>query len=380
MTTYFTEEHEAIRKAVREFVNKEIIPYVEEWEEATEFPLSVFKKLGELGILGIRYPEKYGGGGSDYFASIVFAEEVARCGMGSLPMALAVQTEMVPPTILEFGSEKQIEKYLVPALKGEKIAALAITEPNAGSDVAGIKTYAVQDGDSWIINGSKMFITNATRADFFVVVVKTSKDKGFDGVTLFFVDKDTPGFTVSKKLDKLGMRSSDTAELSFDDCRVPKENILGSVGQGFYHIMWELQGERLIGSAGGIAMAQHCLDIGIKYAQEREQFNKPLAKFQALRHRFADFASQIEALRQFIYSTAYKFQNKEYPVKEISMCKLLSAQIAFDTADFVLQIHGGYGYMMEYPIQRLWRDIRLYRIGGGTDEIMREIIAKQIGL
>jgi alkylation response protein AidB-like acyl-CoA dehydrogenase len=380
MSIYFTKEHEAIRKVVREFVEKEAAPFVEEWEEAGEFPREIFKRLGDLGILGIRCPEKYGGSEADYFSSLVIGEELARCGAGGMPMGVEVQMEMVIPTILQFGNEEQLDKYLTPAVKGDIITALAITEPNAGSDVAGIQTYAVRDGDHWVLNGSKMFITNGTRADVVIVVAKTERAKGYQGVTLFLVEKGTPGFTVSKKLDKLGMRSSDTAELSFSDCRIPHGNVLGKVGQGFYHIMWELQGERIIAAASAVAFAQQCLEMGIRYAQERIQFERPIAKFQVIRHRFAELAAQIEAVRQLVYHIGYRVQNKDYPVKEISMCKLLSSRVAFDTADFVLQVHGGYGYMTEYPIQRIWRDVRLYRIGAGTDEIMNEIIAKQLNI
>ncbi|MBS4020980.1 MAG: acyl-CoA dehydrogenase family protein [Dethiobacter sp.] len=380
MGMYFTQEHEVIRKSVREFIAREITPYMDEWEEAGEFPALIFKKLGDLGILGLRCPEKYGGIDADLFSALVIAEEMAQCGGAGLPMSIAVQSDMVIPTILKFGSEEQIERFLLPAIKGEIITALAITEPDAGSDVAGIKTFAVKDGDEWVINGSKMFITNGPRADVVIVVVKTEKAKGYLGVTLFLVEKGMPGFTVSKKLDKLGMRSSDTGELSFIDCRVPHSNVLGRVGEGFYHIMWELQGERVAAAAGAVAVAQYCLDMGIKYAKERVQFERPISKFQVIRHRFAELSAQLEAVRQFVYHMVYRIDNGEYPVKEISMCKLLSSRLAFEIADFVLQVHGGYGYMTEYPISRLWRDIRLYRIGAGTDEIMLEIISKQLNL
>lgn len=374
----FTEEHELFRDSVRKFVEKELAPHAEEWEEAEEFPNTVFTRMGELGFLGLRYPEKYGGQNCDFLFSIVLAEELGRSGMGSIGMAVAVQSEMATPPIHKFGTEEQKMKYLLPANQGKKIACLGITEPNAGSDVAAIQTTARRDGDQWVINGRKIFITNGVRADFIILVARTGEKKGYKGFSLFLVDKNTPGFTVTRKLDKVGMRSSDTAELLFEDCRVPASAMLGEEGRGFYHIMWELQGERIMGAANAVSRAQMAYELAVKYAQERVQFGKPLAHFQVTRHRLADMATEIEAARHLIYYCAWMFQNGEYPVKEISMAKLFAAQAAARVADAALQIHGGYGYMMEYPIQRYWRDIRLSRIGGGTDEIMKEIIANEV--
>ncbi|MFZ5631439.1 MAG: acyl-CoA dehydrogenase family protein [Bacillota bacterium] len=376
----FTEEHEAVRRTIRKFVDTEIAPHVEEWERQEYFADWVFPRMGELGFLSLRYPEKYGGAGGDYFMGIVLAEEMARCGVGGLPMAVAVQTDMATPPIMQFGTEEQIKKYLIPALKGRKVACLGITEPNAGSDVASIETRAVRDGDHWVINGRKIFITNGVRADFITLVAKTNPDLGYNGVSLFLVDKDTPGFTVTRKLKKLGMRCSDTAELLFEDCRVPAENLLGAENRGFHQIMWELQGERLIGAAGAVAGAQKTFEEALAYARQRTQFGKPLVKFQVIAHRLAEMATEIEAARQLVYSTARKFAAGEYPVQGISMCKLVGAQVGHRVADAALQIHGGYGYMMEYRVQRAWRDSRLNRIGGGTDEIMKEVIAKTLGL
>jgi alkylation response protein AidB-like acyl-CoA dehydrogenase len=374
----FTEEHELFRDSVRKYVEKELAPHAEEWEEAEEFPNTVFTRMGELGFLGLRYPEKYGGQNCDFLFSIVLAEELGRSGMGSIGMAVAVQSEMATPPIHKFGSEEQKMKYLLPANQGKKIACLGITEPNAGSDVAAIQTTARREGDQWVINGRKIFITNGVRADFITLVARTGEKKGYKGVSLFLVDKGTPGFTVTRKLDKVGMRSSDTAELLFEDCRVPASAMLGEEGRGFYHIMWELQGERIMGAANAVSRGQMAYELALKYAQERVQFGKPLAHFQVTRHRLADMATEIEAARHLIYYCAWMFQNGEYPVKEISMAKLFAAQAAARVADAALQIHGGYGYMMEYPIQRYWRDIRLSRIGGGTDEIMKEIIANEV--
>jgi acyl-CoA dehydrogenase len=374
----FREEHELFRDAVRKFVERELAPHADEWEEAEGFPDSVFTRMGELGYLGLRFPEKYGGQGCDFLFSVVLAEELGRCGMGSIGMAVAVQSEMATPPVYKFGTEEQKMKYLLPANRGQKIACLGITEPNAGSDIAALQTTARRDGDHWVINGRKIFITNGVRADFITLMARTGEKKGYKGFSLFLVDKDTPGFSVTRKLGKLGMRSSDTAELLFEDCRVPADALLGEEGKGFYHIMWELQGERIMGAANAVSRAQMVYEMALRYAQERIQFGKPLAHFQVTRHRLADMTTEIEAARHLIYYCAWQFQQEEYPVKEISMAKLFSAQMAARVADAALQIHGGYGYMMEYPVQRYWRDIRLSRIGGGTDEIMKEIIADEI--
>ncbi|MGQ9558253.1 MAG: acyl-CoA dehydrogenase family protein [Desulfurispora sp.] len=376
----FTEEHQQVRQTIRKFVEKEIVPHVEEWEKQGYFADWVFPRLGELGFLGLRYPEKYGGAGGDYFMGIVLAEELARSGCGALAMAVAVQTDMATPPIMQFGTEEQIQKYLIPAIQGQKVACLGITEPNAGSDVASIETRAVRDGDHWVINGRKIFITNGVRADFIVLVAKTDPALGYNGVSLFLVDKGTPGFYVTRKLEKVGMRSSDTAELLFEDCRVPVENLLGQENRGFHQIMWELQGERLMGMACAVAGAQRTLEKTLEYARQRSQFGRPLVKFQVIAHRLAEMATEIEAARQLVYSTARKYAAGQYPVQEIAMAKLICARTSYRVADTALQIHGGYGYMMEYDVQRAWRDSRLNRIGGGTDEIMLEIISKSLGL
>lgn len=374
----FNEEHLAIRKTIREFVKKELAPYADEWEEQGEFPSSVFKRMGELGFLGLHYPEEYGGEDGDYLSGVVLAEEMMHCNSGGVALGIGVLTDMVCPLLFKVGSEDIKQRYLLPSLKGEKIGCLGITEPDAGSDVASIRTTAQKDGDNWIINGQKMFITNGTRADFAIVVSREPGTEGTQGITLFIVDKETPGYTVSRKLDKLGMRTSDTAELSFQDCVVPDKNRLGDVGQGFYSIMWELQPERLYGALSSVAGAQITLDTTIKYLKEREQFNRPIFKFQAIRHRLAELATDLEAARQLTYNVASRINQGEYPAKEISMAKLFATRMAFRLTDECLQFHGGYGYMMEYNVQRAWRDSRLARIGGGTDEVMLEIISRQL--
>jgi alkylation response protein AidB-like acyl-CoA dehydrogenase len=336
--------------------------------------------MGELGFLGLSFPEQYGGQGGDYFSNLVLAEEMTHCNSGGLAMGVAVHTDMATPPVFLFGTEQQKQEYLVPSIRGEKISCLGITEPDAGSDVSGIKTRAVRDGDEWVINGSKTYITNGHRADFILLVTKTDADAGYDGFTLFLVDMDAPGVIREKRLEKLGMHSSDTALLAFQDVRVPAEAVLGQEGKGFYHIMWELQGERLIGAAGCVAAAQKCFDRTLVYATERTAFGRQIGKFQAIRHKFADMATKIEAGRQMVYTTAWRFNNGEYPVREISMAKLYTARMACEVTDECLQIHGGAGYMKEYGIERAWRDMRLNRIGAGTDEVMLDVIGRSYGL
>jgi len=376
---YFTEEHEMFRKTVRDFVQKELVPHVEEWDKAEEFPRDVFKRMGELGFLGIRYPEEYGGSGLDYFYSVVFAEELAHCGLAGLVMSVLVQSDMGTGPLHLIGSEEIKQKYLAPAIRGEMIAALGITEPGAGSDVASMKTTAKRDGDEYVINGTKMFITNGTRADFISLAAKTDTEAGHGGISMFVAPTNLPGFSVGRKLDKVGNRVSDTAEIVFEDYRIPASYLLGEEGQGFYTAMINFQGERLIASIASVAGAQRMLDITLEYAQQRVQFGRPIAKFQVTRHKFADMASEIEAARQLAYYAAYLVNNDMECVKEVSMAKLFCCETAFQIADRCLQIHGGYGYMTEYPISRAWRDTRLTTIGGGTSEVMKEIIGRLMG-
>lgn len=377
----FTDEHEELRASIRAFVERELRPHAEEWEETT-FPDSVFRRMGELGFLGLHYPEEYGGQGGDYATQIVLAEEMARSDCGGLVMGVAVHTDMANPVLKLLGTDAQKREWLAPALRGEKIACLGITEPGAGSDVAGIQTRAERDpatGD-WIVNGSKLYITNGHRADYIVLVTKTDPDAGHAGFTLLLVDMHAPGVVREKRLEKLGMHASDTALLAFQDVRVPAENVLGEEGKGFYHIMWELQGERLIAAAGAVASAQRLFDTTLDYAREREAFGRSIGKFQGTRWKFAEMATKIEAARQMTYSTAWRVMQGDYPVREISMAKLYASRIACEVADECLQIHGGAGYMKEYGIERAWRDLRLNRIGAGTDETMLEVIGRSYGL
>src|SRR3954465_12165738 len=375
----FPDEHDQLRESIRGFVTREFAPHAEEWEETT-FPDEVFTKLGSQGFLGLDKPVEYGGEGGDYYASLVLGEEMVHANSGGLAMGVAVHTDMAMPPILAFGTEEQKQEWVVPAIKGEKILCLGITEPDAGSDVAGIKTRAVRDGDEYVINGSKTYITNGHRADVIVLVTKTDPEAGYDGFSLFLVPMDAPGVIKEKKLQKMGMHASDTALLAFQDVRVPDTAVLGQVGKGFYHIMWELQGERLIGAAGCVAGAQRCFEQTLQYANERTAFGRPISKFQVTRHKFAEMAVKIEAARNLVYNTAWRVENGEYPVRDISIAKLYASRIACEVADECIQIHGGAGYMKEYGIERAWRDLRLNRIGAGTDEIMLEVIGRSFGL
>jgi len=376
---YFTDAHEELRLHIRKFLEKEVQPHLEEWEERT-FPDSIFKRFGELGFLGLRYPPDYGGQGGDYFSAIVLSEEMARAGRGGLGMAVAVQTEMATPPVFKFGTEEQKRKWLTPAVRGEQIAAIAITEPDAGSDVAGIKTTARRDGDHFVVDGRKIFITNGARCHWALVVTKTDRERGHGGYNLLLVERGTPGFEVTRTLEKLGMHSSDTAELLFEGCRVPVGNLIGAEGEGFKNLMWELQGERMITAAGAIAGAQHVFEYTMEYARNRIAFGQPISQFQVIKHKLVDMGTKIAAVQSLVYQTAKQWDDGAYPVREISQSKLLATQVACEVADEAIKILGGHGYMSEFPVERAWRDARLARIGAGTDEIMKEIIAKTYGL
>jgi len=395
----FSDEHQQLRESIGAFVDKEIAPNVHAWEETT-FPDSIVRRMGELGFLGLSMPEEYGGQGGDYFANLILAEEMGRSGSGGLLMGLSVHTDMVMPPILEFGTEEQKRDYLVPGIAGEQIYSLGITEPDAGSDVAGIRTRAVLDEATgeYLINGAKTYITNGHRASMIVLVTKTDADAGsrmtrtasdqarpdaerspYEGFTLFLVPMDAPGVIREQRLEKLGMHASDTALLAFEDVRVPATAVLGQVGKGFYHIMWELQAERLIGAAGCLSYAQYAFDRTVAYATDRHAFGKAIGSFQAIRHKFAEMATELESARQLIYATAWSYARGDYPVREISMAKLKASRVAWQVADECVQIHGGAGYMREYEIERVLRDIRLYRIGAGADEILLDVIGRSYG-
>ncbi|MBW3668398.1 MAG: acyl-CoA dehydrogenase family protein [Actinobacteria bacterium] len=376
----FTEDHEELRRSIRGFVEKELAPHAEEWEAAGDFPDWVFTRMGELGFLGLHFDPADSGQGGDYLTMLVLSEEMARSGSGGVSMAVSVQCEYVTPPIAKFGTEAQKERWLRPAVRGERIGALGITEPDAGSDVAGITTRAIRDGDEYVVNGRKTYITNGVRADFLLLVAKTDPTQRHTGISLFLVDTDTPGFHVEKRLAKVGMHSSDTAELRFEDMRVPAGNLLGEEGKGFHHIMWELQGERLSAAAGACAGAQLCIDKTIEYVRERRAFGQRVVDFQAVRHHLAHAQMMVDAARALTYETAWKVHLGEYPVREITEAKLLATRTHFEVADMCLQLHGGLGYMMEHWVQRAWRDSRLARIGAGADEVMLDYIAKGMGL
>ena len=376
---YFTDAHEELRLTVRRFLEKEVQPHLAEWEE-TLFPDSIMKRFGEMGFLGLRYDPEYGGQGGDYFSAIVLSEEMARAGCGGLGMAVAVQAEMATPPLNKFGTHEQKMRWLAPAISGDAIAAIAMTEPDAGSDLANIQTVARKDGNEWVINGRKIFITNGARASWVLLVTKGDRERGHKGYNLLMVDRGTPGFTVTRTLEKLGMHSSDTAELLFEDCRVPLDNLIGEEGEGFKHLMWELQGERLIAACGAVAGAQKIFEYTADYARNRVAFGKPIADHQVIKHKLVDMATDVNMIRAFVYETARRWDEGDYPVREITQAKLRATQIAVQVADEAIQILGGHGYMREFPVERAWRDARLARIGAGTDEIMKEIIAKTYGL
>jgi len=379
----FEPHHEMFRQAVRAFVQKEVEPHVEEWEAAGQIPKSIWPRMGALGFLGVEYDEKYGGAGADVLTTAVLCEEMARSRCASLAMAVGVHTDMASPHLYWTGSEALKDKYLPAICRGEALTAIAVTEPGGGSDVAAIRTRAVRDGDHYVLDGSKMFITNGALADLYFVAARIepgSGDRRHRGISMFLVERSTPGFTVSRKLDKMGNRASDTAELAFEGMRVPAGNLLGAEGKGFYEVMRVFQRERLVAGLHAVAGCERALEDTIAYVQQRHAFGEPLAKKQVVRHKLADLATLIEAGRWLTYAACLKFRDREEAVKEISMVKLFTAEMAQKVAYDCVQLHGGYGYMREYPIERFFRDIRLMTIGGGTSEIMKEIIAKQMSL
>jgi alkylation response protein AidB-like acyl-CoA dehydrogenase len=378
----FTQEHDMLRRAVREWVDSEIAPFVAEWEEQADFPDEVFRRAGELGFLGLSFPESAGGQGGDYWAQVVFLEELGRVSQ-PIAMVLSVQTDMATPPIIEFGTEEQIERWLKPALRGDLIGAIGITEPDTGSDVASIRTNAVRDGDEWVLNGSKMYITNGARADFITMVVRTGEREEanpWSGISMFIVDTGLPGFSVSKKLEKAGMRLSDTAVLFMDNVRLPADALLGVEGQGFAQVMWELQGERMGVSVFGIAGARAVLETAILYAQEREAFGRPIGDFQAVSHRLADMATEVEAVQSLIYECCDLWNNGVYATEEVAMAKLAVGQVSNRVADAAVQTLGGSGLMEGNFVSREWLGMRIGRIGGGSDEVQRQILARIMGI
>lgn len=377
----FTPEHELFRQTVRKFVETEINPHVEEWENARIFPAaSLFKKAGQLGLLGLTYEEKYGGGGVDYWYQVVMLEEVGRAHCGGVPMAIAVQTDMATPALAEFGTPEQKEMFLRPAISGEAVMSIAVSEPNAGSDVASLATRATSDGDHYVINGSKMWITSGTQAKYLTLLARTSDEGGFRGMSLIIVPTDTPGFSVSKKLEKLGMHSSDTAILSFDNVRVPKSFRIGPEGKGFILQMKQFQKERLAGALLALSGMERAIQLTIQYTKERQVFGKPLIENQWIYFRLSELKTEMEALRQLVYHCTRLLVAGVDMTREVSMAKLKAGRLVREVADTCLQFHGGMGYVEEYPLARYFRDSRLISIGGGADEVMLNIIAKYEGI
>ena len=375
----FTEEHEALRKTVRKFAES-LAPHSEEWEHAGIFPKEVFKQAGDLGLLGIRFDEKYGGSGLDWWYSTVWAEELVRSKNAGVNMALMVQSDMATPIINEVASDEVKREFLEPAIKGERIAALGISEPSGGSDVANIKTVARRDGDDYVISGQKLWITNGTRADFITLGVRTGGD-GFGGITLLVFPTDTKGFSVGKSIKKIGNKSSDTAELYFDECRVPVRYRLGEENSGFYHIMTNFQGERLVAAIGCVAGMELAIRDAIAYGKERTAFGRPISKFQVWKHKFVEHLTSVEAARRLTYLAVDQI-NKDPMMsqKAVTMAKLFAGDLAQRVLYDCMQVYGGFGYTTEYDIGRAWADSRLITIGGGTSEIMKEILTKLEGL
>jgi alkylation response protein AidB-like acyl-CoA dehydrogenase len=379
MSGLFGEEHELFRKSVRAFVEQEIVPHVDEWEKAEEIPRALFRRMGELGFLGVQFPVEYGGAAADFAMSIVLAEELARSRSGGVAFSVIVHTDMSSPWLTRFGTAAQKRRYLPAIARGEIVCALAITEPATGSDMVALGTRARRDGDCWVITGSKIFITNGVYGDLYFVAART-RDEGprHQRLSQFLVERGTPGFAVSRKLDKTGMWASDTAELAFDAVRVPAANLLGEEGRGFYQLAAGLQQERLMAAVLCVAASRRTLEDCQLYLRQRQTFGRPLAEHQALRHRMADLATAIEAARRLTYHAAERFIAGEDCATEVSMAKLFATETAQRVAYDAVQLHGGYGYMREFPVERFARDYRMWTIASGSSEMMREIIAKRL--
>ncbi len=376
---YFNEEHNMLRDLIRKYVEAEVVPNGHVWESEGMTPRSVLKQMGELGLFGLRYPEAYGGSNLDTLATVVLAEELGRSTFGGFAITVLVHTDMGSPHLVNAGNKYQMEKYLPGIITGDLITAIAVTEPDAGSDVAGMKTRATKDGDHWILNGSKMFITNGVHADLYFVAAKTDQGAGGSrGITMFIVEKGTPGFIVGRALDKMGWHSSDTAELAFDNCRVPEENILGEVNRGFYAIMANFQNERIVLGAQALGEAQKALELTVDYVKQREAFGGVLWAKQTIRQRLSQRLAEIEAGRQLTYHAAWLDSKGIDCVKEVSMVKAYCGELVNKVLYDCQQFHGGFGYIRESAIERMVRDARVQAIGGGATEVMLEEIAKRI--
>jgi alkylation response protein AidB-like acyl-CoA dehydrogenase len=376
---YFTEEHERLRQKVKRFCEEEIAPFAEAWDNAGEFPRELFNKAGDLGLFGLRIDPRWGGSGLDWWATAAYIDAMAYSDSGGVNMGLYVQSELTIPAIALLGSEEQKEEVLRAAIRGDWILSLGITEPEAGSDVAAIQTRARLDGKDLIISGRKKFITNGTRADLILLAVRTG-DEGHKGISFVLFPTKTKGFTVAKKLNKVGMLASDTAELHFNECRIPQRSILGEMNKGFYYVMQNFQGERLAAALGAIAGMDRAMACALEYAHQRKAFGSPIGQFQVWRHRFAEHFARIEAGRWLVYRALDLLNRGEPALQEVTMAKLYTTELSQEVLYDCMQVYGGQGYLTECPIGRHWRDVRLKTIGGGSSEIMKEILAKEKGI
>ena len=374
---YFTEEHELFRKSLKDFLQIEVVPHIDKWEEDGVVERFIWKKMGDMGFFGINYPEEFGGLNLDLFYTVIFLEELQKVNSGGFAANIWAHAYLAMTHLDKEGSQEIKEKYLVPSISGDKIGCLCITEPFGGSDVSGMRTTAVKKDNTFVLNGSKTFITNGVYSDYLVVAAKTSPEKGGKGISIFVVDRDAPGITATK-LNKLGWRASDTAEIAFDNVTIPEGNLMGETDMGFPYIMQHFALERLIMAVNAHARAEFALAYTIEYMKDRNAFGKSIATFQALRHSVAQMASEVEVCKTFNYSTVKRLDDNEYVVKEATMAKLTGTKMADDVMYQCLQLLGGYGYMEDYPLARMFRDSRLGPIGGGTSEILREIIAKMV--
>ena len=374
---YFTEEHELFRESLRDFLKKEVVPHIEKWEETGHIERFIWKKFGEMGYFGVAYPEAYGGLDLDIFYTVILLEELQKINSGGFAAAIWAHAYLAMTHVNKEGNDDIKQRYLAPSIEGDKIGCLCITEPFCGSDVAGMRTTAVKKGDTYVLNGSKTFITNGVYSDYLVVAAKTSPELGNKGMSMFIVDRDTAGVSATK-LDKLGWRASDTGEIAFDNVEVPVENLMGEEGKGFPYIMQHFALERLIMGINAHARAEYAIEYAVEYMGQRTAFGTTIDKFQALRHKIADAAAEMEICKEFNYSVAKRLGEGDYVVKEATMSKLVATKMADKVIYDCLQILGGYGYMEEYPMARLLRDSRLGPIGGGTSEILKEIIAKMV--
>ena len=375
-SVYLNEEHAAFRESLRKFVEKELKPHADEWEEAGMFPTELFRTFGTLGYLGLRFPEEYGGQGLDYWYTVILCEELVRCHSLGVGVGLLVQTEMATSVIDKYGTPEQKRAFLAPVIAGEKIAALGITEPGHGSNVADIRTTARRESGDWVISGSKTFISNGTRANFITLAARTGGE-GARGVSVVLVPTDAKGFSVGRALKKMGTHSSDLAELFFEDVHVPVGNLVGEEGRGFAYVMELFQGERLVLASFANGIMQVLWEEAMNYGKARQVFGQPIVQHQYWRHRLAEMLTQMEAARQLTYFACERLNRTGSAQKEVSMAKLYACELVKRVAETVLQLHGGYGYMEEYPVCRFYRDVAAFGIGAGTSEVMREIIAKE---